>query len=92
MIIKTQQGVYTHSEWWQQAKVEGNKTSLMNLTAPVGSVLLLNKRKEGIPKALFEALATALEQSQKYFDVEVWCKSFEDSAQGSKKKRASKEG
>lgn len=91
MIIKTQKGVYTHSEWWQQAKVEGNKTSLMNITTPVGYVVLLNRRKEGMPKALFEALATALEQSQKFFDVPAWCKSFEESAQGTKN-RATKEG
>lgn len=91
MIIRTQNGVYTHSEWWQQVKVEGSKASLLNAQMPIGTLLLLNKRKEGMPKAVFDDLSTALEQSRKFFDVSTWCKEFEQSVQGTKK-QATKEG
>lgn len=65
--------------------------SLINIVSPVGSVLLINKRKEGMAKALFEDLATALEQSRVSFDVNSWCKDYEKSIQVTKK-RATKEG
>lgn len=87
MIIRTQQGVYTHSHWWQQAKVENTKTSLLNTSPPVGSLLLLQWRKKGMSNALFNDIAAALEKSQPFFDVPDWCKKMGQSSQGTKKRK-----
>lgn len=94
MIIKTQKGVYTHSDWWQQAKVEDTKMSLWNPTKPPGMLLLLDSKVEGLPRRLFNDLAAALEQSRRLFDVSDWCKGTKQSSQGTKKqatKKATKE-
>lgn len=90
MIIRTQKGVFTHSDWWQQAKVEDKKMSLWNPTTPPGSLLLLESKVEGLPKRLFDDLADALDQSKKFFDVSDWCKAAKHSGQGSKKRATKK--